>query len=636
MILTGLGLAQLAAVFGALGLCVVALYLLKLRRRTVAVPFAPLWERVLKDKEASSLFAKLKRVASMLLQLLVLALLVLALGNPRVRESLMPGRTLVVLLDASASMQATDVPPNRLAVAKEEARRMARGLGGADKMLIAQMASVVTPMGPMTGDAAALEREIEAVRATDEPADFSGAMRFAGDVLRDVSGGEIVVVSDGALGSGVDPSDAVHLGDANAKLRYVSVGRSDRNVAITQFSVRRYPLEKSRYEVMIELANTGSAQENVELQLLGDGTLVDLVRLTLRPGERVPRFYPQLSGASRTLEATVAGLDGAHDELAVDDHVYALLPERRRLKVLVVTSGNTYLDAALLLDEYLDVTEAAPNRYDTVVHDAQWDAIVFDRFTPDGPVPANALYLDPSGSGSPVSVGRELKAPTFDKIERTHPAVRFIALDDVNVSTGHALVPSVGDHVLGAADGGASPILVSGTRDHFKFIAVGFDVRDSDWPLRPAWPLFVVDCLGWFAGDDAQLLSSLRTGEEWHIPVSRDSGEATVTLPDGSKEPVAVRGGVAVVRGEHVGFYSLSLNEGDREASAPVRFAANLLDARESAIAPAAKLTVDGRTAEGAPAVRLGVRREIWVYLLLAAALLVALECATYPRRITV
>ena len=69
MILTGLGLAQLAAVFGALGLCVVALYLLKLRRRTVAVPFAPLWERVLKDKEASSLFAKLKRLVSMLLQL---------------------------------------------------------------------------------------------------------------------------------------------------------------------------------------------------------------------------------------------------------------------------------------------------------------------------------------------------------------------------------------------------------------------------------------------------------------------------------------------------------------------------------------------------------------------------------------
>ena len=31
--------------------------------------------------------------------------------------------------------------------------------------------------------------------------------------------------------------------------------------------------------------------------------------------------------------------------------------------MLVVTPGNTYLEAALLLDEYLDVTEVAPSAY---------------------------------------------------------------------------------------------------------------------------------------------------------------------------------------------------------------------------------------------------------------------------------
>ena len=89
----------------------------------------------------------------------------------------------------------------------------------------------------------------------------------------------------------------MHLG--SAKLSYVKVGKSDRNVGVTQFSVRRYPLDKSRYEVMLELTNTGPAAEDVELQLLGDGALVDLTKLRLQPGERLPRFYPQLSGASR-------------------------------------------------------------------------------------------------------------------------------------------------------------------------------------------------------------------------------------------------------------------------------------------------------------------------------------------------
>ena len=92
----------------------VVLYILKLRRRVVAVPFSPLWERILRDKEATSLFSKLKRLLSLLLQLALLALLVLALGDPRAAESLIKGRNVVVLVDASASMQATDVAPSRL------------------------------------------------------------------------------------------------------------------------------------------------------------------------------------------------------------------------------------------------------------------------------------------------------------------------------------------------------------------------------------------------------------------------------------------------------------------------------------------------------------------------------------------
>ena len=37
---------------------------------------------------------------------------------------------------------------------------------------------------------------------------------------------------------------------------YVPVGDGGRNVAVTGFSVRRYPLDKSRYEVLLEVANT--------------------------------------------------------------------------------------------------------------------------------------------------------------------------------------------------------------------------------------------------------------------------------------------------------------------------------------------------------------------------------------------
>ncbi|MGA3122239.1 MAG: VWA domain-containing protein [Polyangiaceae bacterium] len=640
MILAGLSLAELVAIFGAAGLGVVALYLLKLRRRVVSVPFAPLWERILRDRDATKLFAKLRRLLSLLLQLGLLAILVLALGNPRPVESLVRGRTVVVLVDASASMQATDVRPNRLGVAQNEVKKIIGGLHGADRVLVAQMDALVTPLGPMTSDAAALERSVDMIRETDTRADFPRALRFAIDALRGTDSPEIIVVSDGALGPAADASGPVHLGAV--KLSYVRVGRESRNVGITQFSVRRYPLERSRYEVMLELTNTGSDAEDVELQLLGDGTPVDLTTIRLKPGERLPRFYPQLSGASRTLEAKIARADGTHDDLPADDHAFALLPERRRSKVLVVTEGNTYLDAALLLDEYLDVTDVVPDGYAGAVGKAKWDAVIFDRVTPAQAPGTNALYLDPRGLGGPVASQGDLKAPGFDKLDRKHPVVRFLALDAVNVSRGHRLVPQAGDKILGAAEGGASPILVAGERSGAKFVALGFDVRDSDLPLRPAWPLFVLDCIDWFTDEDARYLSSYRTGEVWRVPVANGTQTATMKLPDGTTQAVAVQDGRAVLLGERAGFYDLVARRSDSPtdvaASAPetTSFAANLVNADESAIEPREQLIVDGKIAGSVFGYRVGVRRDIWVVLLLIAAVLTTLEWATYHRRVTV
>jgi hypothetical protein len=297
------------------------------------------------------------------------------------------------------------------------------------------------------------------------------------------------------------------------------------------------------------------------------------------------------------------------------------------------------LEAALLLGEYLDVTDVPPAGYAQAMSQGGWDAVIFDRVAPAKSPSVSALYLDPAGPGSPVSVGKDLLAPSFDKIDRAHPTVRFTALEDVNISAGHKLEAASGDRVVGASDGGASPILVAGTRGGFKFVALGFDVRKSDLPLRPAWPLFVLDCLDWFANEDSRYLSSFRTGEVWRVPVDVGTKQATLELPDGTSEHVGVYDGHAVLRGERAGFYTLTASPNGFESSSSktiTSFAANLLDASESSIAPHDTLVVDGRAAGKLVGFRLGAQRDAWVLLILAAALLTAIEWATYHRRITV
>lgn len=629
MVFTGLPLATLLPLAGVAAAIVVFFYVLKLRRRPVAVPFARIWERILRDQEATHLFSQLKRLLSLLLQLVLLTLLLMALGDPRLAQTLLEGRSTVVLVDTSASMKALDVAPSRLGAAREEVRRLVGSLANADRVLVARMDATVAPLSTMTDDTAALEAAVDALAPTDTRADLAQGLAFALDVLRGLPHPEIVVVGDGAYGDLAAVNAQVALGDM--PVRFIPLGKEQRNVAITQFSVRRYPLDKSRHEALLEVTNTNDVPADVELTLLGDGDVVDVTRLKLGPRERLPRFYADLAGANRTIEARITLTGGDRDYLPADDHAYALMPERRRARVLVVTSGNTYLEAALLLDEYLDVTLIEPARYPPP---GAFDVTIFDGVAPALAAGTGAaLYLDPPAEGGPVVPDRAVdELFGFDEWDRKSPLVRWMAMADIQVASGHTLHPGPGDRVVGASEHG--PILVSGTRGGRPFVALGFDPRRSDLVLRVAWPLFILNTIDHFVQEDASYISSFRTGDVWRIPTPSSASLAELRDPSGRTRSVPVQHGRAVHFGDQAGFYELVV-PGEPEA-AKIGFAGNLVDLAESEIAPRTELGLGAPPPAARTALSPGIRRDIWVYLVAAVLLLSAIEWFTFHRRVTV
>jgi Ca-activated chloride channel homolog len=624
--LSGLPLGTLLGIFGAAGAVVVVFYVLKLRRRAVPVPFSRIWDSVLRDKQATELFSKLRRVLSLLLQLALLALMVLALGDPRPKEDLREGRHLVLLIDGSASMKAVDVKPSRLAQAKVEAEKIVRGLGASDRAIVVQMGSVPTPRSSMSGDQTELIQAIGRVGASDIRADLEAGLAFGRDSLRGLPHGELVVIGDGAYGDTAELSARVSL--EGAEPRFVPIGKSGKNLSITEFSVRRYPLDKSRYEVMLELANLNDTPADVELELSGDGVIVDVTRLKLGPNEKLPRYYQDLAGASRTLTARIKAAPGS-DELPADDVAYALLPERRRARILVVTPGNTYLEAALLLDEYLDVTQVTPG---AALPDGTFDVAIYDGVAPpiDDRV-GSALYLNPPAATSPVPIAGNLEDFGFDTWDRKSAVLRFMSMGDIQVAKGHAFKPRASDKVLGASDHG--PILVSGSQNGHRFVALGFDPRDSDLVLRIAWPLFVLNSINAFIEEDTGYVSSYRTGDVWHIAVPGSLSAVSLLEPGGAKHAVPVSDGRAVFRGEQAGFYKLT---GGQDEAVLGEFAANLSDLDESRIAPAKELVLAGKKASAVSVAATSLKSDVWIYLLLAVIAVSLIEWITYHRRVTV
>ncbi|MDP3275261.1 MAG: VWA domain-containing protein [Deltaproteobacteria bacterium] len=630
----GLSLAQLLPLFGAAGASIVVLYILKLRRRQVPVPFARLWQRVLVERPTSALFQHLKRILSLLLQLIILALLVFALADPRFKGISRQGRNLVVLMDGSASMQGTDVPTGRAGVARESVRRMIREMGSADRMLLAQMDGEITALSPLTDDVAALESALREYAPRDTGLDFSRAMRFSLDALRGLERTEVIIVGDGGYGEARDSAGLVRIPEGTT-LRHVAIGRTGRNVGISAFSARRYPLDKTRYEVLVELQNFGTRREEIELSLYADDAPLEVTRMALEPGRSQQRVLRDQSGANQTLEARIRLADQSRDDLPADDRAYATLPARHRSRVLIAGPANLYVQAALLLDEYIESEECTLAEAPARLRAGHFDLVILDGPTVALPEGTPALYLHPEGADSPLVADTTgpsqglMARPTFDRIESRHPLMRFMSdLEDTNVGVATRYRLAEGDRAVASSAQG--PLVVVGERRGGRFVAVTFDLRASDLPLRVSWPVLVINTVDWIHGEDPAYLSSFKTGESWRIPVAVGSRRVEIESPDGRRSSAPVIEGRAVFRGMRAGFYRV--HSGDDVQLV----AGNIADMSESQLAPRPFAQLNGTPATSPVAGRVGVRRELWLYLLGGAIAIALIEWLTYHRRVTV
>src|SRR6186713_3409514 len=105
---------------------IIALYFLKLRRQPLEVPSTYLWKKSIEDLHVNSLWQRLRQSLLLFLQLLLVALAMLAVLRPGWQGTKLEGQRFIFLVDNSASMSATDTEDgkNRL----DEAKKLVGGM----------------------------------------------------------------------------------------------------------------------------------------------------------------------------------------------------------------------------------------------------------------------------------------------------------------------------------------------------------------------------------------------------------------------------------------------------------------------------------------------------------------------------
>lgn len=660
MTFAGWALADLGLLFAAGGGAITLLYLLRMRRRQVVVPFAALWEQVSRETETRKLWRRLRRLVSWLIQLAVLALICLALGDPRPDVWLRDPVTLAIVVDHSASMagneneEGEEATRTRLEAALGRARAELGALGPADRAVVITAGTEIDVPAPLGREPSQQIASLDGIEAQPGEADLARALALARNALSGHPGPRILVLTDGALDqASLDALDKCTARE-DVTCEVATFTGDDANVAITAFAARRYPGARDKVEVLIEVHNLGSAAASVVLDVEADGLSVGRRALELPAGARSREVLTDLDAARTHLIARLEpgetdDTDGAALGPALDDVAYAVIPPLEPVEVALVTDGeDLFLEAALLtLDDHILLSGVSPAD-GTADHPALQSAdIVFydvaDAALPD-PLPEKHLIVfDPhrlEGSPFPIALGKRLERPRLTEQARKHPILQGVVFKDVNMHRGTSFALQAGDQALVKHLG--EPIVVLRETADQTLLGIGFDPRQSDLPLRVAFPLLIANTVDYFEQRLPGFVASLPIGGDRELSLAELGLAAEgvsaieVTAPD-SERPTRVRvqDGRFRMRALVPGVHSVRAVDGEAAGMA-VEIAVNQASAAASNLQSRLDDMPDEAKAGSAPEPAPLSEGPLWTLIILIVAGVVALEWASYHRRQTV
>ncbi|MEZ0240988.1 MAG: VWA domain-containing protein [Chloroflexota bacterium] len=648
---------------------VVAMYLLKLRRDDAVVPSTLLWQRLVADLEANAPWQRIRRSLLLLLQLLLVLLLAFLAARPFLERPAGLARDLVIVIDTSASMAATDLQPNRLAAAKTAAIDALRDLPADGKVSVIAAGRTARVVVNGTSDLGRVRAAIDDLGVDEAAGDLDDALTLANALAARSGDAQILVATDAALA--VKPT--AHL---DHPVNVLQVGRERRNQAVVALAVRPAPSGVTR-SVFVSLANLDIEPAQRRLELYGDGILLEARDVFLDPQTRSEVIVDDVPKAVTVVEARLAG--ETPDHLALDDRAWAIVPPDRLRRILLVSDGDPYLETALTYLPNTELYGVASSGYGLGTHPELFDLIIFEGALPASLPDTAILAIAPTRSSDLGEVTGTLTDPAIGSTSADEPILRFVDLSTTHVGKAVELVlPAWARSVLPGP--GGAPLLYVGDRAGQRVGVLAFEPRDSDLPLQVAFPILIANLTGELLGGAAAPTAAVIPGDPVTLPLPAGATGLNVVKPDGSSVLLApgTAGAASIPYSEtdRLGVYTVtavfesgtpspSAGRGESAApastprpttvagspgpsatsppvdpAAPVRFAVDLFDIGESDIAPGSPSTITalGQATGASPAPssstppgsaaeapRAPARDELWVpiVLLVLAALLV-------------
>ena len=578
MYLLNLSLLQFVAVFGSISALALALYLLDRSRRKQVVSTLRFW--VSAEQPAAS--AKRRHISqpwSLILQLVSMALLVLAIAQLRLGSPAQAGRDHVLILDVSAWMSAHPAGSgaNRtlLDLAKDRARRYLRALPARDRVMLVRADGLTTPATGFEPDRRKVDEAIAASQPGSTALNLDQALAFARHIQAEAGArtGEIVFVGAGRTVQ----NDTRTAPPRN--LRTLMVPDAIENAGLRKIGMRRSGSDPDLWQIYIEARNYGATTRDLTLAIdFGPPGTAARVAAGSQHFRLGPGATKEASFEYRTRAAGVLGVTlTPHDAFPADDRAELELPGQPSLAVTVYSNEPELLKPVLDSAPRVNANYRKPEAYRA----DDRGLVILDRFVPPQRPQADSIWIDPPAEGSPIPVRKTVEQAAFQAWNPAHPGSEGLRAKDFKLEKASVFQVAGDDEAIGSVEAGP---VIAARAARPKVVVFGFHPGRSALRYELTTPLLFANLLRWLSPEifrrweiSGGSVGTVRQAmdqdvAEDQVKVTDENGAALpFTLRDRTLDFFAGAPGVVrVVAGDREYVHSLTLPQlGDRRWEPP-------------------------------------------------------------------
>lgn len=642
---------------------ITALYLLKVRSRRVTVSTGVFWDDSLLVGQKPFPGKSLRHWVSLLLQICLLILIVLSIADPYILSHRRAARRMVLVIDNSASMRATDVRPSRLEAAQEAAIALIDGMNSEDEAAVLTAGRNPQVVAGMATDTAALQKAVKSITFSDGSSHAEAAVSFSEKLIGRHPHGEVILLTDGCIPDLrsahtvqelriEEPDNESPKADRSPPVVLRVFGTEASNVGITQFQVRRSYADPTGYQVFLSVRNASSTSVRCRVVLTMDNVPVDVIPLSLSPEEQWTRSLEKVSSEGGVIRAALnefqtedSAVSSLCNQLLTDDEAWAILPTRKVQKVHVVTKGNLFLEKVFEANPLADLTSSTTLlQRSSVVPD---EILVLHKEIPEQ-LPSGPLFvINPKGNCDLWEDEGSVTEVIVDEQVSESPLMRHLRLEMTQISEARQLRFRSPPNVLAKSREG-TVLFAMVDRPEGKCLVLNVDLDRSDLPFRTVFPVLISNALAWFSGESSLPEESVSASDVALVAMQNQlkfgatvrrlqspsgrlltSSSATKDLNESILTPFKETG-IWSMFGTTASVSKQSSTDASPRNNVLSRFAVNLTEARETDLRPRSDLRLsESEIPEASEQTSLPIR----YYLILMALALTLIE---YRRHVSV